>query len=264
MHYYQFNIGDYHSHTGYLSLMEDLAYRRLLDQYYLQEIPLPSDAKEIARKIGMSDYLEEVEQILADFFTLNDAGEHINKRVDEEISQYRAKADTARVNGKKGGRPKKPDSNPEETQQEPRKTQPVILANPEETGLKANQEPITNNQEPITKEKIKDMSPLEADTKSKVPYSKILDLYHSTLPGHPQIKVLSEKRKAHIRQTWKNYLNTLEDWEEYFRIGVATNNFLSGKAVPVNGRKPWIADFDWLINQNNAIKVSEGKYNEQV
>ena len=157
MHYYQFNIGDYHSHTGYLSLMEDLAYRRLLDQYYLQEIPLPSDVKEIARKIGMSDYLEEVEQVLSDFFTPNDSGDYINKRVDEEIAQYRAKADTARVNGKKGGRPKKPNANPEETQQEPRKTQPVNLANPEEPTL-VNYELGTTNHELQTTKDIPDKS----------------------------------------------------------------------------------------------------------
>jgi len=36
MHYYQFNIGDYASHTRHLSDLEDLAYRRLLDAYYLQ------------------------------------------------------------------------------------------------------------------------------------------------------------------------------------------------------------------------------------
>ncbi|NDH69342.1 MAG: DUF1376 domain-containing protein, partial [Gammaproteobacteria bacterium] len=33
MHYYQFHIGDYKSHTHHLSLLEDLAYRRLLDFY---------------------------------------------------------------------------------------------------------------------------------------------------------------------------------------------------------------------------------------
>jgi len=39
MHYFNFNIGDYASHTRHLSLMEDLAYRRLIDAYYLAEKP---------------------------------------------------------------------------------------------------------------------------------------------------------------------------------------------------------------------------------
>ena len=39
MHYYSFNIGDYASHTRHLTAIEDLAYRRLLDLYYLHEQP---------------------------------------------------------------------------------------------------------------------------------------------------------------------------------------------------------------------------------
>ena len=39
MHFYSFNIGDYASHTRHLTPMEDLAYRRLLDIYYLHEQP---------------------------------------------------------------------------------------------------------------------------------------------------------------------------------------------------------------------------------
>ena len=34
MHFYQFNIGDYASHTRHLNPIEDIAYRRLLDIYY--------------------------------------------------------------------------------------------------------------------------------------------------------------------------------------------------------------------------------------
>jgi uncharacterized protein YdaU (DUF1376 family) len=48
MHYYQFNIGDYQSHTAHLTDMEDLAYRRLLDWYYLHELSIPLDLTEVA------------------------------------------------------------------------------------------------------------------------------------------------------------------------------------------------------------------------
>ena len=37
MNYFPFNVGDYSVHTAHLEPMEDLAYRRLLDQYYLRE-----------------------------------------------------------------------------------------------------------------------------------------------------------------------------------------------------------------------------------
>jgi uncharacterized protein YdaU (DUF1376 family) len=56
MHYYQFNIGDYKSHTEHLSEMEDLTYRRLLDWYYLHECPIPLDETEVARQIRMRSH----------------------------------------------------------------------------------------------------------------------------------------------------------------------------------------------------------------
>jgi uncharacterized protein YdaU (DUF1376 family) len=43
MNYYPFHVGDYAAHTAHLEPMEDLAYRRMLDAYYLRESPLPVD-----------------------------------------------------------------------------------------------------------------------------------------------------------------------------------------------------------------------------
>ncbi len=143
MHYYQFNIGDYKSHTDYLSPMEDLAYRRMLDWCYLHEKPLPLSPEEIARKIGLRDCVEEIKLVLCDFFEKTDDG-YINQRISDEIEVYKSKADAARRNGKKGGRPRK------KTEDKPKKTNPVNLANQEETESKAKQEPITKNQEPRT------------------------------------------------------------------------------------------------------------------
>lgn len=66
MHYYQFHIGDYMSHTRHLSLYEDLAYRRLLDFYFLHEQPIRH--RDIARQIGMRDHEEDVLTVLNEFF----------------------------------------------------------------------------------------------------------------------------------------------------------------------------------------------------
>ena len=87
MNYYQFHIGDYASHTRNLSLMEDLAYRRLLDEYYLHERPLPPNTETVARKIGMREYHAEVGFVLQVFFELTEEG-WVNSRADREISKY--------------------------------------------------------------------------------------------------------------------------------------------------------------------------------
>ena len=90
MHYYQFNIGDYSSHTSRLSLMEDLAYRRLLDLYYLTEQPFNECLTSVAREIGMPEHREEIEYILNKFFALDD-GLWVQNRADKEIKVYQSK-----------------------------------------------------------------------------------------------------------------------------------------------------------------------------
>lgn len=86
MHYFQFHIGDYKSHTHHLSLLEDLAFRRLLDHYYLHEVPIRQ--REIARQIGMRDHEQEVLTVLEEFFVSTESG-YINPRADDEIAKYR-------------------------------------------------------------------------------------------------------------------------------------------------------------------------------
>ena len=91
MHFYSFNIGDYISHTKHLSDMEDLAYRRLLDLYYLHERPLSEDVTLVARKINLRDNVPEVQVILEEFFTLEVGKGWTSPRADEEIGKYRSK-----------------------------------------------------------------------------------------------------------------------------------------------------------------------------
>jgi len=133
MHYYPKNIGDYRRDTMNLSLLEHGVYMTLIDHYILNEKPLPLEQIDICWTIGArsDDEKTAVCLLLSKFFIQTDKG-YIHKRCDEEIAQYRLRADTARENGKKGGR-RKPNPNPT-------LTQPLT-----------NQEPRTNNQEPYTK-----------------------------------------------------------------------------------------------------------------
>lgn len=138
MHFYQFHIGDYKSHTHHLSHIEDLAFRRLLDYYYLHEVPIKQ--RDIARQIGMRDYEQEVLSILDEFFESTEKG-YINPRADKEIAKYRKFAE----DGKKGASirwAKGLDSPPNGEANSPPNATPIATN---------NQEPITNNQEPKKK-----------------------------------------------------------------------------------------------------------------
>ena len=100
MRFYSFHIGDYASHTRHLTLMEDLAYRRLLDLYYLHERPLNARSTDVARAIGMRDYEAEVATVLGEFFELVDGSGWINWRADEEIVRCKSKQEQASRAGK--------------------------------------------------------------------------------------------------------------------------------------------------------------------
>jgi uncharacterized protein YdaU (DUF1376 family) len=154
VNYYPHHIGDFNAGTVRMSQLERWIYRDMIEVYYDTEQPLPADVAAVCKKIGArgDEQRSIVAELLADKFTLEDDGHH-HARCDEEIAEYHAKADTARQNGKKGGRPKKPNPNPEKPSGFLSGSDSVRLANPDETGSQANQEPITNNQEPVTKEK---------------------------------------------------------------------------------------------------------------
>lgn len=99
MHYYQFNIGDYASHTRHLTLVEDLIYRRLLDWYYLNEKQIPLDCIQTARLIQAKDHFSDVELVLNEFFSHTELG-WINKRADIEIIAFKAKKEQTSNAGK--------------------------------------------------------------------------------------------------------------------------------------------------------------------
>lgn len=110
MIWYKFYLGDYITHTTHLSDAEDLAYRRLLDLYYISEKPIPLDTESVARKIRLD--LDITESVLGEFFDKGVDG-YRNSRCDMEIAKYQHQVETNRSLGKRGGRPKKTESETE-------------------------------------------------------------------------------------------------------------------------------------------------------
>jgi uncharacterized protein YdaU (DUF1376 family) len=109
MIWYKFHIGDYLTHTVHLADAEDLAYRRLLDLYYLSEKEIPLDTQLVARKIRLD--LDITETVLSEFFEKTETGYYSN-RCHVEIEKYQHQVATNRQLGLKGGRPPKTESEP--------------------------------------------------------------------------------------------------------------------------------------------------------
>lgn len=142
MHYYQFNIGDYSSHTKGLSPIEDLAYRRLIDEYYLAEQPFNGCSSDVARLIGLREYQQEVDYVLGRYF-VNQDGKWIHGRIEKEIIEYREKQEKRSNAGKKSA----------EARQKQADDQQALNTCSTSDELTNNQEPRTKNQEPEKKDK---------------------------------------------------------------------------------------------------------------
>ena len=107
MIWYKFHLGDYITHTTHLSDAEDLAYRRLLDLYYMSEKPIPLDTDAVSRRIRLD--LDITESVLNEFFEKTPEG-YRNVRCDAEVEKYQQRVETNRSLGLRGGRPKKTES----------------------------------------------------------------------------------------------------------------------------------------------------------
>jgi uncharacterized protein YdaU (DUF1376 family) len=130
MHYYKFNIADWHLATSHLSLEEEAVYFKLINFYYDSEAAIPLETDSVIRRLRLGSVRETVGIVLKEFFVLQDDGWH-HLRCDDEISKYHHKAEVNQRIGKLGGRPKK--------------TESVSVGIPEIT-LTTNHKPITNNQ----------------------------------------------------------------------------------------------------------------------
>jgi len=219
MNYYPFHIADWALHTSHLSVEEEGVYRRLIDHYYDTELPIPRKTQPVIRRLRLVSYEDTVRQILSEFFIPEEDGWH-NLRADIEIKGYHGKAETARRNGKKGGRPKK---------NRGVKTQSVVLANPDHNlnepsrKLTNNQEPITNNQEPNKDQNNRRFSPpsipevqSHCDLKN---YS--FDVEHFFAHHEARGWVLSNGKKM---KCWKSAATTWNKNQEKFN-GNSKGNF---------------------------------------
>ena len=237
MNYYMLNIGDFTSDVGGLDFEYQGIFINLLNRYMKTEKPIKTDWVSLRFQ---GETQKKATALLNSFFEEVEDG-WIYAPLADFLRTYQEKADRARVNGQKGGRPKK-NRNPNETKS-------VSSGFLNETETKADRK-LTNNQEPITKNQIKETttvvvvgenSPIEEVTatpsrtacadaptapaaeslfEDEGPYTppkraippcpaqKIVDLYHKHLPMGRRVQVLDPKRKSAIAARWRQVFTT--------------------------------------------------------
>jgi uncharacterized protein YdaU (DUF1376 family) len=231
--------------------MEDLAFRRLLDFYYLHEHPIKH--RDIARQIGLKDFEQDVLTVLEEFFLSTDAG-FVNPRADKEIAKYREFSEA----GKRGAA-KRWGSNGEANS--PPNATPIATN---------NHKPRTINQEPTIDICPPSGEPQEKTGLPKCCHQEVIDLYHQKLPTLRKIEVWNDARKGYLRQRWRDVSQELslekpiqtEDvlswWSDFF-THIGQSKFLTGRVNDKSGRT-FAADLEWILKPSNFAKIIEGKY----
>jgi uncharacterized protein YdaU (DUF1376 family) len=267
MNYYPFHLGDYASHTGHLDPMEDLAYRRMLDAYYLREGQLPKDVSEIARLIRLRDDAAIVRDVLNEFFEQTDEGwRHI--RCDEEILKMQDKQAKARASAYASVSARKAKAmqplsegipNAERTLSE--RSTDVQLPTPTPTPTP------TPNKEYICPP---DGEPAVKDGLPDCQHQTVIDLYHQHLPTLRKVEVWNAARQGYLRQRWREVAAELAQekqveaqdvlgwWADFFQH-IGKSKFLTGKVNSRDGRA-FLADLEWILKPSNFAKIIEGKY----
>ncbi|MDY2985915.1 MAG: hypothetical protein SOR75_11400 [Synergistes jonesii] len=93
------------------------------------------------------------------------------------------------------------------------------------------------------------------------PQEEILALYAQTLPELPQPRVWNDRRQASLRARWREdpARQNLDWWRDYFLL-VRASDFLMGRCPPSGDRRPFVADFEWLLSPKFMPRVLEGRY----
>jgi uncharacterized protein YdaU (DUF1376 family) len=266
MNYYPFHVGDYASHTGHLDPMEDLAYRRLLDAYYLRESQLPTDTEQTARLIRMRHNVKEVEAVLKEFFLLTVTG-WSHARCDEEIAKMQDKQAKARASAQASVNARKAKANPALTE---------CLTDVQQTFNERSTDVQLPTPTP-TPTPIKEyICPPEGEPDGEISsfpgcnHQAVISLYHQHLPTLRKVEVWNTARQGYLRQRWREvaadisqsrpvtHEEILEWWAGFFQH-INKSKFLTGKVNSKDGRA-FLADLEWIIKPSNFAKIVEGKY----
>lgn len=129
----------------------------------------------------------------------------------------------------------------------------------EEMGATQCHVTVTGHHATELEEELEEDIDIEDTTKEpSVPYEKIKTLYNETCKSLSNIRSVSTTRKKHLKARWEQFNYDLDSFKEVFEL-VEGSRFLTG-----TNNRGWKADFDWLIkNDNNMLKVLEGKYNNE-
>ncbi len=231
MHYYKRNIGDYHKKAGRLTILQHGTYMLLIDSCYDREqFPTLIDAIDWVWA-STDEEIQALKFVLNKFFELNEDGLYVQKRINEEVQEYRKTCQENSKNGKKRGSTKGTKNKAKKSEVVNLKSEPLNLksepkANESEV---AQNKSLTTNQEPLTINKNINIQKINTRKKFIKPTMDELTEYISTR----DIKIDPEK----------------------FMDFYGANGWVQGKGKPIKDWKACVRT--WEKNNLNSVNPNE-------
>ncbi len=255
-------MADYAKKTSRLTLAQHGAYTLLLDELYITETGLPADLTELYRICRAMNKAEQeaVKFVAETFFPVGADGLRSNERATEELNIAAPAIEAARLNGKKGGRPK---------------TEPIGVEKNNPVGFLNETQEVPLPKAPHISEVIQEDKSSSSTSLPGCPHNQLIDLYAKHLPELPQPRrslwatgknapalkarwrwVMTAKYESGERAGTRMATNADEAlaWFDRFFAYVAKSDWLTGKS------SNWTADLIWLSNASNFEKVLQGTY----
>lgn len=104
MKWYKFNVDQFLDDRRHFNDEEELAYRRLVDAYFVTEKPLPLHMVDLLSLTGTSP--ASTKSVLEKMFVMTKLGWG-NSEFDKAIARHQHQRKINQTQGKRGGRPKK-------------------------------------------------------------------------------------------------------------------------------------------------------------
>jgi len=122
--WYAFYPKDYAADTAHLSFIEDAAYRRLIDYYYLCERALPKDVDRLLRvcRAQVPAEIDAVAYVLAEFFDLTPDG-YVHHRIEQELERARILSERGTTAGLASATKRQQEANKTPTKVQPSQSQ---------------------------------------------------------------------------------------------------------------------------------------------
>ena len=235
MNFYPFHIGDYISHTTHLTDEEDLAYRRMIDLYYLTEAPFPNDAAWIARRVRSNP--EIVATLLKEFFELEADDLWHSSRADKEIAKFHYLSESGKKGAEKrwGNREEKPTQS---TPNSPPITTPIAT--------KTNTKTITN------------IKPMKAAPSVDIVFEEAWTSYPKRPGASKQGSFKAWKARLKAGVEAQKMLQGVKRYAEYCKASGIDPQFIKQPATFFGPDEHYLADWTPLASQSQPKELPLG------